>query len=71
MTEKTRFIPITDWPKHHPWPPIGGLRNMRFQAEHNGFKAAFVKVGRRVLVDEQRFFEAVQRQQQTERDLAT
>jgi len=27
---QTRLIPLTDWPKHHPWPPLGGLRHLVF-----------------------------------------
>ena len=57
---QTRFIPLTDWPKHHPWPPIGGLRHLAFNAETNGFKTAFKRVGRRVLVDETEFFRCVE-----------
>jgi hypothetical protein len=55
----TRLIPVPDWPNHHPWPPLGGLRHLIFHADSNGFRDAFVRVGRRVLVDEARFFEAV------------
>ena len=54
---KTRFIPATDWSKHHGWPPIGGLRHLIFNAEVNGFSDAFIRCGRRVLVDEGRFFQ--------------
>lgn len=54
-----RLIPLTDWNHHHPWPPIGGLRHLMFNREHNGFSRAFVKCGRRVLIDEARFFECV------------
>lgn len=56
-----RLIPLTDWPKHHPWPPIGGLRHLNFNARHNGFASAFKKCGRRVLVDESEFFNCVAR----------
>lgn len=54
-----RFIALTDWPKHHEWPPIGGLRHLVFFKEKNGFANAFVKVGRRILVDEAEFFRVV------------
>jgi hypothetical protein len=54
----TRLIPVPDWPKYHAWPPPGGLRHLIFHSDSNGFAAAFVRVGRRVLVDEARFFEA-------------
>ncbi len=54
--EKTRYIPLTDWPKYHPWPTIGGLRHLMFYRDTNGFSDAFIKRGRRVLVDEKKFF---------------
>ena len=54
---RTRLIPATRWPDHHPWPPIGGLRHLIFNAEKNGFGAVIRRCGRRVLVDEAAFFE--------------
>ena len=42
--------------------PEGGLRALRFNAEKNGFGPAFVKIGRKVLIDEARFFEIVEKQ---------
>ena len=56
-----RLIPLTDWNKHHEWPPQGGLRHLTFHRESNGFARAFVKCGRRVLVDEIEFFNCVAR----------
>lgn len=38
------------------------LRWLRFNCETNGFKRAFIKVGRRVLVDEETFFEVIRQQ---------
>lgn len=64
-TEKqshNRLIPASDWPKHHPWPPIGGLRYLIFNAEHNGVHKAIRRVGRRVLIDEDAFFQWVDEQ---------
>lgn len=66
MQTQPRLIPLTDWPKHHAWPPIGGLRHLAFNKSHNGFKAAFVKCGRRILVNESRFFECIARRQEFE-----
>ena len=67
MSNQTRLIPITDWNQYHPWPPLGGMRHIRFHQSAKGFDdGVFVKVGRRVLVDEQRFFECVARQNQQE-----
>lgn len=57
----TRFIPVTKWNDFHPWPTNGGLRHLAFHRDTNGFREAFVKVGRRLLVDEAKFFECVRR----------
>lgn len=61
-TNNTKLIPVTDWGKYHPWPPVGGLRHLIFHSETNGFKPAFLRVGKRVLVDEQVFFECAKHQ---------
>lgn len=58
-TGAPRLIPLSDWPRHHPWPPLGGLRHLMFNRESNGFQSAFIKCGRRVLVNESEFFNAV------------
>jgi hypothetical protein len=51
-----RLIPVMDWAKHHPWPPVGGLRHLIFNAKSNGFDAVVRRIGRRVLIDEVKFF---------------
>ncbi len=50
-----RLIPVTQWNKHHVWPPIGGLRHLIFHRNSNGFSHCLRKVGRKVLIDETRF----------------
>ena len=62
MNERTRLIPANDWPQHHAWPPIGGLRHLIFHARSNGFATAIRRVGRRVLIDERAFFAWVEQQ---------
>ncbi len=52
----TRLIPLTEWTKHHSWPPLGGLRHLVFYADQNGFDKVIRRAGRRVLIDEQEFF---------------
>ena len=54
---RTRLIPASRWPDYHPWPPIGGLRHLIFNAEKNGFAAVIRRCGRRVLIDESAFFD--------------
>jgi len=53
----TRLIPVTQWSKYHPWPPVGGLRHLIFYATKNGFEAVIRRCGRRVLIDEAAFFD--------------
>lgn len=57
-----RLIPVADWPKYHPWPPIGGLRHIIFNADTNGFAPAIKRVGRNVLIDEPVWFQIIDEQ---------
>ncbi len=52
-----KLIPVTKWNDYHPWPPIGGLRHLIFFEKTNGFSKCVVRLGRRVLIDENLFFE--------------
>ena len=56
--DKPRLIPVTKWNDYHDHPPIGGLRNMIFNRESNGFDLykVVVKVRKRVLIDETNYF---------------
>ncbi|MCB9729125.1 MAG: hypothetical protein H6744_21615 [Deltaproteobacteria bacterium] len=65
MSNPTRLIPLTQWNKHHTWPPYGGLRHLVHHADKNGFTRVIRRVGRRVLIDEQAFFEWVDTQNST------
>jgi len=57
-----KLIPMTEWNKYHIWPSLRQLRQMRVEQESNGFKSAFVKVGRQILIDESEFFNCIDRQ---------
>ena len=63
INQSSQLIPVPDWNKKHPWPPLGGLRNLIFNRAANGFDKVVKKVGRRVLIDEQAFFTWVEEQQ--------
>lgn len=65
MEPTRRLLPVSDWSKYHTWPPIGGLRHLIFNAKDNGFENVVRRVGRRVLIDEQAFFEWVDAQDNT------
>lgn len=60
---KTRYIPITRWPEYHPYPTVSGMRYLRFHQKVLGFASAFVKLNKRILVDEQEFFRILRSQQ--------
>jgi hypothetical protein len=53
---ETKFIPVGDWKKYHPWPAEGGLRHLIFHEKTNGFDKVIVRAGRRVLINEKEFF---------------
>lgn len=57
-----RLIPVPKWNDHHQWPPQGGLRHLIFHAKTNGFDRVIRRAGRRVLIDEQAFFEWIESQ---------
>ena len=59
---KTRLIPVTKWNEYHPWPPIGGLRHLIFNEKTNGFCQCVKRIGRRVLIDENKFFQWAENQ---------
>jgi len=52
-----RLIPVTVWHNHHPWPTQAGLRYLIFNEKKNGFNKVIRRAGRRVLIDEQSFFQ--------------
>ena len=62
--QKTRIIPLTRWNDYHPWPPLGGLRHLVFHADKTGFSFCIVRSGRRILIDEARFFKWIESQRQ-------
>lgn len=63
----SRLIPLTHWNRFHEWPPTGGLRHLAFFSANNGFAKAFLKVGRRLLIDEAEFFRVVREKNKTEK----
>ena len=67
MPEKhpTQLIPVSEWNKRHPWPPVGGLRHLIFFAKSNGFDKVIRRIGRRVLIDEAAFFHWAEKQGDT------
>lgn len=61
-SKSKRFIPVPRWNDYHPWPPPGGLRYLIFHEKANGFSSCVVRIGRKVLIDEEAFFAWVKSQ---------
>lgn len=55
----SKFLTIRQFAEKHTAFPQGGLRALRFNSANNGFAEAFVTVGRKVLINEERFFEII------------
>lgn len=66
----TRLIPVSEWNNYHIWPVTSGLRYLIARGQSNGFNRVFRRVGRRLLIDERKFFAWVEAQSGTpvERD---
>jgi hypothetical protein len=58
----TRYLSLKECARAHPAFTEAGLRWLRFNQGINGFERAFLRVGRKVVVDEAAFLEAVRRQ---------
>ena len=64
---QTRIIPVSKWNDFHVWPTLSSLRRLIRKGKENGFEKAVLRIGKRVLIDEKRFFEWVNSQQEKEK----
>ena len=62
QTHHSRLIPLAKWDTYHPFPTVPALRWMRFNGDKTGFNNCILKVGKRVLIDETKFFQWVHTQ---------
>ena len=58
--DNARLIPVTKWNDYYDYPTIGGLRALIFNADKNGFNKVIRRIGSRVLLNEQAFFDWVE-----------
>ena len=58
-----RLLTVRQFVERHPAFSSGGLRYLIFLAKTNGFDLAVVRIGRRVLLDEAKVFQWIERQQ--------
>jgi hypothetical protein len=57
-----RLRTVRQFCQDHPAFTAGGIRWLLFHRQTNGLTCAVVKIGRRVLIDEEKFFAWVDRQ---------
>lgn len=60
MATTPRLLTFRQFAERHPAFTEAGLRWLRFNGAHNGFGDAFVKIGSRVLIDQGKFFAAIE-----------
>lgn len=56
---KNRLIPLSSWNNYHDWPTVNGLRSYAFDRHRNGFDKVVSTVGKRLVINEEKFFEWV------------
>jgi len=57
-----RLLTVNQFSESHPFMTNGGLRFIIFNANSNGFKKAIKRLGRKVLIDEEIFFQCLNEQ---------
>lgn len=61
MTERS-VLTVSQLAKKHPAFREGGIRHWIFHGEKNGFKNVLRRIGRKILIDEQLFFDWLDKQ---------
>lgn len=52
-----RLLTVSQFVEKHSWATKGGLRGLLFNRKKNGLDVAVVRLGRRLLLDEEQFFQ--------------
>lgn len=55
-----KMITVKQFCELYPWPTESGIRSYIYRAEELEMTEAFVRVGRRVLIDVDKFFQIIQ-----------
>jgi len=68
MSQIPNLQTVPQFAKSHPAFPVGGLRWQIFNEDQNGLKSsgAIVRVGRKVLIDADRYFDWIYNQNQSD-----
>jgi hypothetical protein len=70
MIETPNLLTIAQFSEKHRAFTVASLRWLRFNQETRGFARAFLTVGRRVLIDEGKFFYAIEQQNRSQESAA-
>lgn len=62
IEKKPKLIPATEWESREGYPTTSGLRWLIFHERTNGFHKCVRRIGRRVLIDREKFYEWVEEQ---------
>ena len=65
MTNKN-LIPVSQWNRYHDYPTVGALRSLIFFADKNGIDECVRKIGGRLYIEENAFFEWVEKRSKKE-----
>jgi len=57
------LLTVRQFAEKHPWPSQSGLRALIY---HGKIEGAIIRSGRRILIDEKRFFEILKEKQERE-----
>jgi len=52
-----KIIPLVRWDDIHKWPSEAAMRNIVFNKNHNGADSFIIKLGSRIYIDQDKFFE--------------
>jgi hypothetical protein len=63
MTKENRIWTLRQFCAYYAWPTIAGMRWIVFNKHTNGYRDAFLKCGKTVLVDVDRFWEILREKQ--------
>jgi hypothetical protein len=55
----SKYLTVNQFCEKHSWPSMAGLREYIYNSSTNGFQDCFLKVGGRVLVDEEMVFKII------------
>lgn len=56
---KPHLVTVRQFCEQYPWPTESAVRAYIYRAEEKGLTDAFIRVGRRVLIDAEKFFELI------------